>query len=95
MGFARACGLSFLGMPRRRQAAAAATELGQPPTLLAMACVALGVGASWVLSALDRAARATTGTDIHAVLRPADPIGQRQPISALRRRRDRLLIYAY
>jgi len=70
MGFARANGLSFLGMPRNRQAAAA-TEHGQPllaPTLLATTCVALGVGAPWVLSALDRAVRATTGTDIRAEL---------------------------
>jgi hydrogenase-4 component B len=35
---------------------------------IVLTCVALGVGAPWVLSALDRSARATTGTDIHAVL---------------------------
>ena len=70
MGFARAYGLSFLGLPRSRRAAAA-TERGQPlagPTLLAMACVALGVGAPWVISALDRAVRATTGTEIRPEL---------------------------
>ena len=70
MGFARAYGLSFLGMPRSRQAIAA-TERGQPlagPTVLATCCVALGVGAPWVLSALDRAVRATTGTELHGVL---------------------------
>ena len=46
-------------------------ERGQPlagPTLLAMACVALGVGAPWVISALDRAVRATTGTEIRPEL---------------------------
>jgi hydrogenase-4 component B len=70
MGFARAYGLSFLGAPRRR-GVAAATERGQPlagPTLLASCCVALGIGAPWVLGAMDRAVRATTGTEIRARL---------------------------
>jgi hydrogenase-4 component B len=70
MAFARAFGIPFLGMPRSR-AAAAASEKGQPlagPGLLAVACVALGVGAPIVLTVLDRVVRATNGIDIHARL---------------------------
>jgi len=68
MAFARAFGVPFLGMPRSR---AAASEKGQPlagPGLLAIACVALGVGAPIVLTVLDRVVRATSGIDIHARL---------------------------
>jgi hydrogenase-4 component B len=70
MAFARAFGLPFLGMPRSR-GAAQATERSQPlagPGVLAAACVALGIGAPLVLTALDRAARAATGTDVHSRL---------------------------
>ena len=70
MAFARAFGIPYLGMPRSR-GAAGASERGQPiagPALLAVACVALGVGAPLVLTLLDRVARATTGLDIHARL---------------------------
>ncbi len=64
--FIRAYGIPFLGMPRTR-AAAQASEHGQPvagPGLLAVACVALGVGAPLVLTALSRAVRTITGTDL-------------------------------
>jgi hydrogenase-4 component B len=70
MAFARAYGIPFLGMPRSR-GAARASERGQPiagPALLAAACIALAVGAPVVLTALDRIAHATTGTDIQAQL---------------------------
>ncbi len=70
MAFARAFGIPFLGMARTR-GAAQASERRQPvagPALLAAICVALGVGAPLVLTALQRVARATTGTDIHARL---------------------------
>jgi hydrogenase-4 component B len=68
--FARAYGIPFLGLPRTTRAAHAG-ERGQPvagPGLLAAACVALGLGAPLVLTALDRVARAATGTDIQATL---------------------------
>jgi hydrogenase-4 component B len=70
MAFARAFGIPFLGVPRSR-GASEASERGQPvvgPALLAVACVALGVGAPLALTVLDRVARATTGVDIHATL---------------------------
>jgi hydrogenase-4 component B len=70
MAFGRAYGIPFLGMPRSR-GAAAASERGQPiagPGLLAVACVALGIGAPVVLAVLDRIVRATTGVEIHARL---------------------------
>jgi len=70
MGFARAFGIPFLGMPRSR-AAAEASERGQPlagPGLLAAVCVALGVGAPLALTVLDRVARATSGIEIHSRL---------------------------
>ena len=68
--FARAYGIPFLGMPRTRQAAHA-REARQPlagPSLLAAACVFLGLGATLVLTALDRVARSTTGIDIQSKL---------------------------
>ena len=70
--FVRAFGIPFLGMPRTRQAAAA-TENGRPvagPALLATACAALAVGAPAVLTALDRAVRTVTGTELRPVLLP-------------------------
>ncbi len=63
MAFAHAYGIAFLGIPRSR-AAANAREAGQPvagPALLAIACVALSVGAPAVLIALSRVAQAVTG----------------------------------
>ncbi|MGW5231411.1 proton-conducting transporter transmembrane domain-containing protein [Streptomyces nodosus] len=72
--FVRAFGIPYLGMPRTRQAADA-VERGQPvggPALLAVACAALGVGAPVVLSALARAVRTTTGTDLRPVLLPGN-----------------------
>jgi hydrogenase-4 component B len=68
--FARAYGIPFLGMPRST-GAAHAHERGQPiagPGLLAALCVFFGVGAPLVLTALNRATRVATGTDIHPVL---------------------------
>jgi hydrogenase-4 component B len=68
--FVRAYGIPFLGMPRTR-AAADANEDGQPVVgagLLGAACVTLGIGAPLVLTALARAARAVTGTDIAPTL---------------------------
>jgi hydrogenase-4 component B len=70
MAFARAFGVPFLGMPRSR-GAAEARERGQPlvgPGLLAVACVALGIGAPVMLTVLDRVVRAATGVEIHARL---------------------------
>jgi hydrogenase-4 component B len=70
MAFARAFGIPFLGMPRSR-GAAEARERGNPiagPAVLAVACVALGVGAPVALAILDRVARAATGVEIHAKL---------------------------
>ena len=57
--FVRGFGIPYLGLPRTRQAAAT-REAGQPvagPALLAVACVALAVGAPVMLAALSRAAR--------------------------------------
>ncbi len=68
--FARAYGISFLGMPRTREAAAA-TERDQPvigPALLALATVALGLGATVVLGALDRVSTWVTAVNIHSRL---------------------------
>lgn len=68
--FARAFGIAFLGMPRSDEAARA-TERGQPllgPGLLAVACVALAVGAPAVLIALDRVVRGVTGVQLRPVL---------------------------
>lgn len=70
LAFARAFGIGFLGMPRSRQAATA-SERGQPilgPGILALACVALGVGATAVLSALDHVVRAVTGVQLRPSL---------------------------
>ncbi|HUY60594.1 MAG TPA: proton-conducting transporter membrane subunit [Candidatus Dormibacteraeota bacterium] len=64
--FARAFGIPFLGLARS-PGAAAAEEREEPvvgPALLATACVFLAVGAPLVLTALDHAAAAATGTDI-------------------------------
>jgi formate hydrogenlyase subunit 3/multisubunit Na+/H+ antiporter MnhD subunit len=70
--FVRGYGIPFLGMPRTRQAATA-TEQGQPvfgPALLALACVALGIGAPVVLAGLARAMRTVTGVALRPVLLP-------------------------
>jgi hydrogenase-4 component B len=70
--FVRGFGIPYLGMPRTRQAAAA-SEAGQPvagPGLLAVACVALAVGAPIVLAALSRAARTVTGVSLGPLLLP-------------------------
>ena len=68
--FARAFGIPFLGMARSEEAAVA-NEVGQPvagPTLLAVACCFLAVGAPLVLTGLDRVVQATTGENILAKL---------------------------
>ena len=70
--FVRGFGIPYLGMPRTRQAADA-RETGQPlagPALLAVACVALAVGAPVVLAALSRAARTVTGVALGPLLLP-------------------------
>jgi len=70
--FVRGFGIPFLGMPRTRQAAAA-RETGQPvagPGLLAVACVALAVGAPVMLAALSRTARTVTGVTLGPLLLP-------------------------
>jgi hydrogenase-4 component B len=70
--FVRGFGIPYLGMPRTRQAAAA-SEAGQPvlgPGLLAVACVALAVGAPVMLAALSRAARTVTGVTLGPLLLP-------------------------
>jgi len=70
--FVRGFGIPYLGMPRTRQAAAA-RETGQPiagPALLAVACVALAVGAPVMLAALSRAARTVTGVALGRLLLP-------------------------
>jgi hydrogenase-4 component B len=72
--FVRGFGIPFLGMPRTRQAAQA-REPGQPvagPALLAVACVALAVGAPVMLAALSRAARTVTGTSLGPLLLPGN-----------------------
>ncbi len=72
MAFAHAYGIGFLGMPRSR-AAERAQETGQPitgPALLAVACVALSIGAPLVLIALDKVARSVTGVQLRSVLLP-------------------------
>jgi hydrogenase-4 component B len=72
--FVRGYGIPFLGMPRTRQAAEA-SERGQPvagPGLLAVACVALAVGAPLVLLALSRAVRTITGVALRPVLLPGN-----------------------
>jgi len=70
--FVRGFGIPYLGMPRTRQAAAA-RETGQPiagPALLAVACVALTVGAPVMLAALSRATRTVTGVRLGPLLLP-------------------------
>ncbi len=70
MAFAHAFGISFLGMPRTGPARHA-NEVGQPklgPSVLAVACVVLSVGAPVVLVAFDRIGRAVVGSDIRAQL---------------------------
>ncbi len=70
--FVRGFGIPYLGMPRTRQAAAA-SEDGQPvagPGLLAVACVALAVGAPVVLAGLSRAAGTVTGVTLGSLLLP-------------------------
>jgi hydrogenase-4 component B len=70
--FVRGFGIPYLGMPRTRQAAAA-SEDGQPvagPALLAVACVALAVGAPVMLYALDKVARTVTGVTLGPLLLP-------------------------
>jgi len=70
--FVRGFGIPYLGMPRTRPAAAA-REVGQPlggPGLLAVACVALAVGAPVVLAALSRTVRTVTGVSLGPLLLP-------------------------
>ncbi len=70
--FVRGFGIPYLGMPRTRQAADT-REKGQPlagPALLAVACVALAVGAPVVLAALSRTARTVTGVALGPLLLP-------------------------
>jgi hydrogenase-4 component B len=72
--FVRGFGIPYLGMPRTRPAAAA-SEDGQPvtgPALLAVACVALAVGAPVVLYALARMARTVTGVTLGPLLLPGN-----------------------
>jgi formate hydrogenlyase subunit 3/multisubunit Na+/H+ antiporter MnhD subunit len=72
--FVRGFGIPFLGMPRTRPAAEAA-ERGQPvagPGLLALACVALAVGAPIMLTALSRAVRTTTSVTLGRLLLPGN-----------------------
>jgi hydrogenase-4 component B len=70
--FVRGYGIPYLGMPRTRRAAQA-TERDQPvagPALLAVACVALAVGAPVVLAGLATAIRTATGIALRPVLLP-------------------------
>jgi hydrogenase-4 component B len=70
--FVRGYGIPYLGMPRTGPAASA-SESGQPvagPALLAVACVALAVGAPVVLVGLARAIRTATGVALRPVLLP-------------------------
>jgi hydrogenase-4 component B len=70
--FVRGFGIPYLGMARTRPAAEA-SERGQPvagPALLAVACVALAVGAPVVLVGLVRAIRTVTGVALRPVLLP-------------------------
>ncbi|MGH9170771.1 MAG: proton-conducting transporter membrane subunit [Acidimicrobiales bacterium] len=74
LAFARAFGVGFLGMPRSAEAAAA-SESGQPvlgPALLAVACVALAIGAPAVLLGLDRVVRNVTGVQLRPILLPGN-----------------------
>jgi hydrogenase-4 component B len=72
--FVRGFGIPFLGMPRTRQAAVA-SEARQPqagPALLAVASVALAVGAPVMLAGLARAMRTVTGVMLRPVLLPGN-----------------------
>ena len=72
--FVRGYGIPFLGMPRTKRAAGA-IEASQPvcgPALLAVACVALAVGAPIVLAVLSRAMRTVTGVTLRPVLLPGN-----------------------
>jgi hydrogenase-4 component B len=72
--FVRGFGIPFLGMPRTGQAADA-REAGQPvagPGLLALACVALAIGAPVMLPALSRAVRTVTGVALGPLLLPGN-----------------------
>ena len=72
--FVRGFGIPYLGMPRTRQAATA-SEARQPvtgPALLAVACVALAVGAPVMLAGLARAMRTVTGVTLRPVLLPGN-----------------------
>ncbi|HUJ07282.1 MAG TPA: proton-conducting transporter membrane subunit [Streptosporangiaceae bacterium] len=72
--FVRGYGIPFLGMARTRQSAEAA-ETGQPvagPGLLAVACVALAVGAPLVVLALSRAVGTVTGVTLRPDLLPGN-----------------------
>ena len=72
--FVRGYGIPYLGMPRTRQAAAA-SEARQPvagPALLAVACVALAVGAPVVLTGLARAMHTVTGVTLRPILLPGN-----------------------
>ena len=72
--FVRGYGIPFLGMPRTRQAAAR-HRAGQPvagPALLAVACVALAVGAPVVLLAWPGRCAPSPGSNPRAVLLPGN-----------------------
>jgi hydrogenase-4 component B len=72
--FVRGFGIPYLGMPRTREAAEA-SEDGQPvlgPALLAVACVALAVGAPVMLFALAKMAHAVTGVTLGPLLLPGN-----------------------
>lgn len=66
MAFAHAFGIAFLGMPRSA-GAARAKEAGQPvlgPGLLAVACIALSLGAPAVVLGLANVAQSVTGVQL-------------------------------
>jgi hydrogenase-4 component B len=70
--FVRGYGIPYLGMPRTREAAEA-SEREQPvtgPALLAVACVALAVGAPVVLVGLARAVQTATSVALRPILLP-------------------------
>ena len=71
--FVRGYGIPFLGMPRTdRPAEADRDEISRSPgpALLAVACVALAVGAPVVLVGLARAIRTATGVALRPILLP-------------------------
>jgi hydrogenase-4 component B len=70
--FVRGFGIPYLGMPCTRQAAAASGG-GQPVLrlgLLAVACIALAVGAPVMLAAFSREVRTVTGVTLGPLLLP-------------------------